>query len=204
MNRLLVHPFLPGEARRAGWHVCVVVWVLFLAWFSLSVSIAQAAPKTYWLTGKVIRVSDGDTFTLRNDSNQTIRLASIDAPEKKSGPQRPAQPYSEPSREFLANLVAGKILTLTCYETDRYGRHICDVPIESPGQTSSTTANRLLVQAGLAWANQQAGGKYLRDQSLLELEQQARQAKRGLWVEPHPVAPWVWRKACWQKGQCGS
>ena len=158
---------------------------------------AQTKPhSSYTLTGKVIRVSDGDTLTIRGTENQKIRLASIDAPEKKSGSNRPAQPYSEPSREYLAKLVAGQTITVLCFEKDRYDRHICDVPV------NQTTANRLLVEAGLAWANQQAGGKYLRDKELLVLEQQARVAKRGLWVEPNPVAPWVWRTRCWQQGQC--
>jgi endonuclease YncB( thermonuclease family) len=158
---------------------------------------AQTKPhSSYTLTGKVIRVSDGDTLTIRGTENQKIRLASIDAPEKKSGSNRPAQPYSEPSREYLAKLVAGQTITVLCFEKDRYDRHICDVPV------NQTTANRLLVEAGLAWANQQAGGKYLRDKELLVLEQQARAAKRGLWVEPNPVSPWVWRTRCWQQGQC--
>lgn len=153
-------------------------------------------PLAYALSGKVISVADGDTLTIRDTKNEKIRLASIDAPEKKGGSKRPAQPYSETSRDYLAKLVAGQTLTLICFEKDRYGRHICDVPV------AQTTANRLLVEAGLAWANQQAGGKFLRDKTLLILEEQAREAKRGLWVEPRPVAPWVWRQACWQQGKC--
>lgn len=183
--------------------------ICLLIGFSLSLSTGvlgqpaqatQANPVTaqhsYTITGKVIRVADGDTLTIRNTENQKIRLASIDAPEKKSSSKRLGQPYSEPSRLFLSNLVAGKTITVLCFETDRYGRHICDIPV------NQTTANRLLVEAGLAWANQQADGKYLRDNELLVFEQQARDAKRGLWVEPQAVAPWVWRISCWQKGQC--
>jgi endonuclease YncB( thermonuclease family) len=30
---------------------------------------------------------------------------------------------------------------------------------------------------------------------LRDLEQEARAAKRGLWIDPKPVAPWEWRKA---------
>ena len=26
------------------------------------------------------------------------------------------------------------------------------------------------------------------------LEQEARTAKRGLWTQPNPIAPWIWRK----------
>ncbi|HBI83285.1 MAG TPA: nuclease, partial [Alcaligenaceae bacterium] len=52
------------------------------------------------------------------------------------------------------------------------------------------------------WANQQGGGKYLRDRSLVDLEKQARAQKLGLWAEPNAVAPWVWRDVCWQKQKC--
>ena len=31
------------------------------------------------------------------------------------------------------------------------------------------------------------------------LEREAREAKRGLWVDPRPVPPWVYRKA--RRGQ---
>lgn len=186
-----------GFVRRLANAAFVCIVTLGLSLSLAGVVLAQSKLKpTYTLTGKVIRVADGDTLTIRGTENQKIRLASIDAPEKKSGSKRPAQPYSEPSREYLAKLVAGQTITVLCFEKDRYDRHICDIPV------NQTTANRLLVEAGLAWANQQAGGKYLRDKELLVLEQQARVAKRGLWVEPNPVAPWVWRKRCWQQGQC--
>jgi endonuclease YncB( thermonuclease family) len=161
---------------------------------------AMMAPSAmaYELTGKVIRVADGDTITLRGDhANHRIRLASIDAPEKGSGSKRPGQPYGNASRQFLAEQVSGKTLTLDCYETDRYGRHICDIPL------GDYTANQLLVYAGMAWANRQGKDKYLRDRSLLQLQQDARDNKRGLWAEPGAVAPWQWRNDCWRNGQCG-
>jgi micrococcal nuclease len=47
-----------------------------------------------------------------------------------------------------------------------------------------------LLKAGLAWHYKQ----YSRDPELAKLEFQARSAKRGLWVEPDPVAPWEWRR----------
>ena len=151
----------------------------------------------YTLSGKIVQVSDGDTVNiLINNETHRIRLASIDAPETAHGSNRPGQPYGEASRKHLADYVAGKTLTLICFEKDQYGRDVCDIPV------GDTTANRLQVQHGMAWANQQGGGKYLRDQKLVELEKKAKQAKQGLWAEPHAIAPWVWRHDCWQKQKC--
>ncbi|WP_295408776.1 thermonuclease family protein [uncultured Thiocystis sp.] len=55
------------------------------------------------LTGRVIGISDGDTFTLltANQREVKIRLAEIDAPEK-------AQPYGTKSRQALSVLAYGK------------------------------------------------------------------------------------------------
>jgi len=169
-----------------------------MAWWSAHTQTQTNQP--YELVGKVIRVADGDTLTLRHATNERIRLASIDSPEKDSGSDRPGQPYAEAARKYLADRVAGRNVALFCYETDRYGRHICDVPLNDGG--SLTTVNQALVLAGLAWANQQGGGKYLRDDTLLSLQAQAKAAKRGLWAEPNPTPPWVWRFDCWRNGQC--
>ena len=109
---------------------------------------------------------------------------------------RPGQPFAQASRKALADLVAGKTLTAACFEQDRYKRDVCDIEVDG------TTANRLQVKAGLAWANQQAGGKYLRDKSLVGLESEARKAGLGLWSEEKAVAPWIWRSRCWKEGKC--
>ena len=43
----------------------------------------------------------------------------------------------------------------------------------------------------MSWVYRQ----YARDDSLYPVEEEARSAKRGLWSDPHPVAPWEPRKA---------
>lgn len=164
---------------------------------STLVSSSHAKGGSYQLTGKVVRVSDGDTINLLIDQKQErIRLASIDAPETAHGSSQPGQPFGEASRKNLANYLAGKTLTVVCFEKDRYDRHICDVPIDG------TTANRLQVEQGMAWANQQANGKYLRDRALIDLQKSAQQKKLGLWAEPGAVAPWEWRVQCWKNKKC--
>jgi micrococcal nuclease len=172
------------------------LWTIQLSPFQL-LSTAHAAGSSYKLTGKVVRVSDGDTVNLLVENKQErIRLASIDAPETAHGSSQPGQPFGEASRKNLAEYVAGKTLTVVCFEKDHYDRHICDIPV------NGTTANRLQVEQGYAWANQQAKGKFLRDNSLPELEKSARQKKLGLWAEPGAVAPWEWRVACWKNKKC--
>jgi endonuclease YncB( thermonuclease family) len=53
--------------------------------------------------GRVVSISDGDTFTLLTAEKQQvkIRLAEIDAPES-------GQPYGQKSKQALSDLVFGK------------------------------------------------------------------------------------------------
>lgn len=179
-------PSKPLGAMVSGIALCMAV---LLSW-----PLQAAAAGTYTLKGRVVRVADGDTLTLLiGKRSQRVRLASIDAPETGHGKKRPGQPYGQASRRALADLVAGQTLQLRCYEKDHYGREICDVPL-----ADGRTANQVLVANGMAWANQQGGGKYLRDSSLLGLQRKAREQGLGLWQDAKPVAPWDWRRTCWK------
>ena len=74
------------------------------------------------LTGKVVKVTDGDSITVLDSTNiqHRIRLQGIDAPERK-------QAFGKASRKHLASLVAGKEVTVKWDKRDRYGR-IVDMP----------------------------------------------------------------------------
>lgn len=50
-------------------------------------------------------------------------------------------------------------------------------------------ANAEQVRAGMAWVYV----KHLKDKQLPAVEAEARTARRGLWVDESPVAPWEWR-----------
>jgi hypothetical protein len=54
----------------------------------------------------------------------------------------------------------------------------------------------------MAWANQQAKGKFLRDKTLVGIQGDAQKKKLGLWAEPGAVAPWEWRVVCWKDKKC--
>lgn len=194
---ILVMPMLvffnalhPGR-RVARCRQARILWAAGLC-MVLSVPVAQAVGP-YALSGRVVDVSDGDTLTLLvGRDRHRVRLASIDAPETGHGRRRPGQPYGQAARKALAGLVAGKTLTLRCHEQDRYGRDVCDVPL-----SDGRTANRVMVESGLAWANRQGGGKYLRDPAMAGLERQARDRGLGLWQQAGAIAPWEWRWQCW-------
>lgn len=130
------------------------------------------------IQGKVIRVLDGDTIEVLQDKKSVrIRLANIDAPEKK-------QAFGRWSTNQLKTLLAGQSVTVSYTQTDRYGRIIGRV-----FTTNGTDASRFMVQSGAAWVYE----RYSEDESLPALQREAQEQKRGLWADANPVPPWEWR-----------
>ena len=130
------------------------------------------------IQGKVIRVLDGDTIeVLQSQMPVRIRLANIDAPEKK-------QAFGRWSTNQLKGLVAAQPVTVTYTQTDRYGRIIGRV-----FTTNGTEASRFMVQSGAAWVYE----RYNTDKALPALQREAQTQKRGLWSDSQPVPPWEWR-----------
>lgn len=130
-------------------------------------------------SSQVIKVADGDTITVLHGDNtqEKIRLYGIDCPEK-------SQPFGARARQYTSSLVFGKQVTMRTINRDRYGRSVAWVYI------GKTNINAEIVKAGYAWNYRQ----YSNDPSLQQFENEARKAKRGLWADPHPVAPWDYRK----------
>jgi endonuclease YncB( thermonuclease family) len=136
------------------------------------------------ITGRVVGVADGDTITLLDDAKRQykIRLSGIDAPEKK-------QAFGQRSKESLSNLVFAKIVDVETDKVDRYGRRIGKIWV------SGVDANLEQIKRGMAWHYKQ----YEREQSkddqrkYAKEELESRQARRGLWGDAAPVAPWEFR-----------
>lgn len=133
------------------------------------------------ITGEVVAIADGDTLTLLTPAKQQIkiRLAEIDTPESR-------QPYGQKAKQALANLTFRKQVVANIQSADRYGRSIARISL------NGVDVNRALVEAGAAWVYR----AYNQDKSLLQVEAEARAARRGLWALPESerVAPWDWRK----------
>ncbi|CEZ19854.1 Uncharacterized endonuclease HI_1296 [Candidatus Methylopumilus planktonicus] len=136
------------------------------------------------LTGKVIKVSDGDTITVLDSNNQKykIRLQGIDAPETQ-------QAFGETSRQSLANLVYDKEVIVLWDKKDKYARILGKVIVDG------RDANYEQLKKGLAWYYKQYE-KDLSDedkQRYSEAEGWARNYTEGLWTDSKSIPPWEFR-----------
>lgn len=133
------------------------------------------------INGRIVRVLDGDTVEVLDTGNRLtrVRLAGIDAPEKK-------QAFGQRSRQFLTRLVAQLHVRISGDERDRYGRVLGTVWLDGED------INAVMVQNGLAWAYRYRGKAT--EPQYAELEAGARAVKSGLWADPAPVEPGLWRK----------
>lgn len=126
----------------------------------------------------VVGIVDGDTIKVHcPGADQTsVRIEKIDAPEK-------GQAWGERSRQALAMLCHRQSAEIRPSGHDRYGRLLASVSCRGED------VGRAQVAAGLAWAYR----AYRPGRDLLELEEDARAARRGLWGLADPVPPWEWR-----------
>jgi micrococcal nuclease len=133
------------------------------------------------ITGRVVKVADGDTFTLLTDSKQQlrIRLAGIDCPEKK-------QDFGTRAQQFTSDLIFAKTVTVEKKDTDRYGRIIGVVKL-----ANGRSLNEELLKAGLAWHYK----KHDKSSRFAGLERQAKNNRLGIWSRKDAIAPWEFRSA---------
>lgn len=131
-------------------------------------------------------MSDGDTLTVLDIERRQhkVRLAGIDAPEK-------GQPFGRASKQYLSELAYGETVLVDWEKLDRYGRIIGKVTVAGVDVCIAQ------VRAGLAWhyvkyaAEQPAHDRH--DYAAAQADAQA--ARRGLWRDAQPLAPWEWRSA---------
>lgn len=130
------------------------------------------------LNGRVIGVLDGDTLSLLTEDATTvrIRLAQIDAPEKR-------QAFGQRSKQSLSDLAFDRQAEVQIDTLDRYGRLVGKVRV------GGQDVNLLQIQRGMAWVYR----RYAKDPQYFEAEDKARKARVGLWADPEPTPPWIYR-----------
>ena len=128
---------------------------------------------------KVIGVKDGDTVEVLLDGNVPVvlRLADVDCPEK-------AQPYGQKAKEFVSDAIFGKKITYYPTKTDRYGRTIAKI------YYNKKYLSEEIIRAGFGWWYKD----YSKANYLEAIQKEAKKAKRGLWKDKNPIAPWEFRK----------
>ena len=144
---------------------------------------------------KVTRVADGDTLTVRNldGAVHKIRLHAIDAPEMK-------QAGGEQSRNWLTQQVMDRQVKIVVSNTDRYQRQVAKVvlPVDGCEQRlcdGEVDVNLKAIESGHAWWYREYSRSQSSEDRLLygAAEDQARSARKGLWKQTAPLAPWQWR-----------
>lgn len=133
---------------------------------------------------RVVAVSDGDTITVQFEDKRRIRirLQGIDAAER-------TQPYSQVGRRSLHEMTMGKFVTFDTEKIDRHGRAVAVVRVKGKDVCLAQ------IQAGLAWHFK----RYEMEQTPEErsayaaAEAIAKAARRGLWRDDAPLAPWEFR-----------
>jgi endonuclease YncB( thermonuclease family) len=130
-------------------------------------------------TGEVIRVLDGDTIeVLHEEKPERIRLYGIDCPEK-------GQAFGQKAKQATSSLLFGKDVRIESHGRDKHRRTLGTV------FDGELNVNQELVKEGWCWWFRKFVPK---DQALKQLEQEAKGAKKGLWADPNPVPPGLYRR----------
>lgn len=131
--------------------------------------------------GTVVRLADGDTFTLLMPGNEQVkvRLYGIDSPER-------GQDFGTAARDKMSELTTGYRIRLQEKDKDRYGRTVA-IAFREDG----LNLNEEMLRTGMAWHYAQYDKNNF---EWSQLEAEARNKKIGLWSQSRPTQPWEWRK----------
>jgi micrococcal nuclease len=129
------------------------------------------------LSGRVVKVTDGDTIRVRLSGGRVerVRYIGIDTPESVK-PNTPVQCYAKKASHYNASLVGGREVTLRldAEQRDRYGRLLAYV------YADGAFVNRVLVARGYARTLTIAPNVAHADE-FARLASRAREAGLGLW-----------------------
>lgn len=130
------------------------------------------------MTGKVVKVLDGDTIVilLSGNKQERIRLLDIDAPEK-------GQPFGDKSKQYLSDMVAGKTVRIEYKERDQYGRILGTVFVDGK------IVNEEMVKVGLAWQYY-----YSKNKRFAEFEAEAKRKRLNIFSDPNAINPYLYRR----------
>jgi len=135
------------------------------------------------LPGRVLRVIDGDSLVLDvRGSHYHVELTDIDAPELN-------QPWGQAAADWLHQSLTGSFVVVHNSDT------VEDHHIRGRLISRNRDIGLELLYEGLAWCTLRAVTEFPNQgRHYREAEVEARQARRGLWLDEHAVPPWEWRR----------
>lgn len=139
-------------------------------------SLASTIEKPPSIVTTIDKVVDGDTLIA---GGTTYRLALIDAPDKD-------QAYEPEATAFLRGLVADTTVTISEQGLDRYGRLIAEVSI------NGISIAEMMIENGYAWSYLVPTAEL--ESKLSQHQEKARAGGLGLWADPDPVRPSIYRE----------
>lgn len=168
--------------------------LLLLAGVPVLMLVLPPVARADRLEGRVERVTDGDSLWVRVSAAAgeargpdgdavvlKVRVQGIDAPER-------CQRHGAQAGQALRDRALGQAVMLDRSGQDAYDRSLARVWLD--GQDLGAW----MVSEGHAWSYarnsspERPGGRYAREQRA------AQSAGRGLFADPRPVAPWVFRR----------
>jgi micrococcal nuclease len=138
----------------------------------------------------VTHVHDGDTIGVGGHGIELkVRLAGIDAPETSKGQIDAGQPYSQPAKRYLTDLVLNKSVTVDHSGFDLDNRMLGVVYV------GTKNINLEMVKAGFAEVSQGQTPKGFDLGPYRQAEEKAREEGKGMWsLGGKYISPQDWKK----------
>ncbi|MGE0310708.1 MAG: thermonuclease family protein [Lautropia sp.] len=149
--------------------------------------------RAHLVAARVVRIADGDSFEARlaDGRRSGVRIGGIDAPERR-------QAWADRARRNLHELIGTRPVWLEIAKTDRYGRLVAHVFVASGDAAGSALVDvgHAQVAAGWAWFYRRYAEEMppSRRGRYDAAERDAQRLRLGLWRDPEPIPPWVWRQ----------
>jgi endonuclease YncB( thermonuclease family) len=145
--------------------------------FYIKMKTVNLYPSSSYMEVKLINVIDGDTITVMDSKNETlkIRIIDIDCPEI-------SQPFGIEAKNFTTSKLTYSDVKISIKGKDKYYRTLAEV------YYGDISIAEELAKEGLAWSYNTS------NQKVLQYEKEAKAAMKNIWSVYNPEPPWEYRK----------
>ncbi|MDL2231296.1 thermonuclease family protein [Porphyromonadaceae bacterium OttesenSCG-928-L07] len=145
----------------------------------ISILLLLASQPSDHITGKAIRVSDGNTIKVvtNKDEQYIVKLYGIDAPDLE-------QSFGEEAYELVSRLCLDRKVHV---EKKKGGKKNV---IHGVVWAGDINVNEELLRSGLAWHYRMIDNS----PRYHDFEKDAKEKELNIWSEKNPTAPWIFRK----------